>query len=172
MEPLVRDILAGAGVTLVIGFVGWLTGGLRWVWQWIKRNIRVSTPTQTLREVTAVKTYNHWIMGTPEQNGMSVNGECQVTNITEADVAIASVMVRMPHRQEFVGHVEVFPVGGRRHEGGIVGAQQMCVLQYRAWVQPPKLEVVQMLTADVAIVDQYDNKLWLRGETFKNKSPG
>lgn len=108
-----------------------------------------------------------WHMGSlGDSPAMQVVGDLKVTNVATVPVVLPAVRMKKPAALGFVsvqgpdldGHGE-YPL-----EPGICRD-----LRFHLWVNPPIAKPGHHLVADVAIIDQFNNKHWLKNLRFEYK---
>ncbi len=150
-------------LTILSTIFGWFGKVLRWVSSAFKSKPPVGiidVPKKTMVLIPESRQNAlWWHMGSKvDQPIMQIVGDLTVTNISKYGVFIAGAKLRKP---KTVGHASVRGQNSNMiPQGGVSG------LRFLFFVQPPRCEKGETFRADVAIIDQFGNKHWLKRLEF------
>ena len=115
-------------------------------------------PKQTLKIITMP--YRSWwhMGGIDNHPAMQIVSRLSITNLTNLNIKIISAWLKKPKVQCPV----ILP--GRKHD--IIGPYLIGEGEVIFWVTPPIKRENQTFKADIAFVDQFGNKNWVKGVEF------
>ncbi|HYA85665.1 MAG TPA: hypothetical protein VEI57_01185 [Nitrospirota bacterium] len=157
-------------IVSVLTIVGFISGFFKWGWEAIRGTIEggeheIHIPTKTISIVANPSPNStHWHLGgIASQPQMQVVGHFLVTNITHLNVIVPVVKLRKPH---VLGFVTVKAVNSDAHGQFHIPPGHTTDLMFLLWITPPVKNPGETLKVDVALVDQFDNKHWLKNVEF------
>jgi hypothetical protein len=127
----------------------------------------VEIPSETMVLIPSPGHNALWwhMVSTGDQPAMQIGGELNVTNISKCGVYAMGAKLRKP---------KAFGYALMRAHGSNVYSFEHSIppgrvseLQFYLLVQPPVCEKGKSFKGDVAIIDQFGNEHWLKGQEFR-----
>ncbi|HXX81079.1 MAG TPA: hypothetical protein VEI46_05990 [Thermodesulfovibrionales bacterium] len=157
-------------IVVVLTIVGFFSGFFKWAREAIREksrggghDIRIPTKTISIAPNPSPKS-THWHLGgIAGQPLMQVVGHFLVTNITDLNIIVPFVALRKP---ELLGFVTVKAVNSDAHGQFHIPPGHTTDLMFLLWITPPVKNPGETLKGDVALVDQFGNRHWLKNVEF------
>ena len=140
-----------------------MTGYFKSLWKQVK------SPKKTLAVVVRGSDYScTWGSGTLDgKQAMHVVGRLTATNISKLGVLPTSAMMRKP---KLAGQVITKKHDEITYGEYIISPGHITNLMVTFWISPPIKEKGETFTADIAVVDQFDNHHWIEKVAFQSSS--
>lgn len=146
----------------VKGFFGWLIDIVKKL-STGRHTYRIPKRTITLAPSRQINS-TWWHMGRSGNDpAMQISGKFTVTNISTFNLLL--VAAKMKKRKE-MGQVMTRKMDENIYGGYALPEGGVTELSYHFWIIPPFKPEGESFVADIAIVDQFNNKHWVNGVEF------
>lgn len=154
--------------------VGFATGFVRSAWRWLSHALQRNNPNLPIprRSLIVLPPTGHesgeWSTGTRRGTPATVlRFEFQATNVSRYDILIAGAKLKRPAR--FAG-VFVKDTSSEYYGGYAIPPGQTTRGSAHFWVEPAFLDPGEEHRTDVALIDQFGNRHWIRRVRFKPRT--
>jgi len=105
-----------------------------------------------------------WHMGRSGNDpAMQISGRFTVTNISTYNLLLVAAIMK---KQKGMGHVMTRKMDENIYGDYMIPGGGVTELSYHFWIIPPFKPEGESFVADIAIVDQFNNKHWVNGVEF------
>jgi len=153
--PIIKSVIEL--LTVILGFIR------RVFWGKGKSSVQVDVPNKTIIVIPTPGPFSTWWhMGSWSGNpAMQVVGFFKVTNITKYTIFLCAAEMK---KTKLLGRVTV--MDSKSHEFNEIPPTSTTELTFHFFVFPPIRKEGENFTTDIAIIDQFGNKHWIKGINF------
>ena len=160
------NLLAGAVVIIgaVYAFYRWGIDLLKKLFT-PREQITFKIPKKTIVIIPTANPKNTWWhMGSSSgKPAMQIAGSFKVTNITKYNILLTAAEMK---KARILGHVSVKDTKSQYHGSYMIPGGATTDLSFHFWIMPPFKDKDESFKADIAILDQFANKHWIRNIEF------
>jgi hypothetical protein len=152
----------------IIAIVESITGFFRRLLRKFKNPNALSIPAKTL-VLLAIPSEggNKWCMGSLNNSpAMQIYGGCYATNTTTLDIQPVAAILRKPYQLSDVRVKKSDSDGHESYGSYNIPSAATTIIIFDFLVAPPIRKQGEQFIADIAILDQFGNKHWIKGMIF------
>lgn len=158
-------------IAATLATIGYFTGFFKWIILIIKKilSYKPKLPQKSIiivyKNTPFPQLFIWWHMGTRNGNpAMQVKGDILITNITEKNILLTGVILKKSKNR---GEIIVKEANSNYFGNYPILPGHTTEASFHLWIEPPLKQEGQSFIDNVAILDQFGNKHWLKNVEFK-----